>query len=286
LTTPLPAPGIYRGVDYATYAAWPALRPSHLKEALSSWAHFRHAETAEESDPTDEMIFGTQVHAALWEPARFHAEFACGPDEAKNSVIWKEAQKATTKTLIKPFAADGKPCWRDLVGMTNAIRKHPVASKIVSLPGESEVCIVWNCSITGEPRKCRIDRLIKRANGYLIVDYKSTRNASPRKFASQAHELGYDVSAADYVDAVRSATGAEEVAFAWIAGEKDAPYVCAVYSSTDAATSPDFLTNGRRRRDRLMRGLAECRKTGVYPGYSDKIEPLRVPAYGIEDETL
>ena len=278
-------PGIHRGVDYKTYAAWPALRPSHLKEALSSWEKFRHAETSEEGEPTEDMVFGTQVHTALWEPARFAEEYACGPDKAKNTIEWKRAQEATTKTLIKPVAADGKPCWRDLVGMTEAIRRHQTASKIVALPGESEVCIVWACPLTGEVRKCRIDRLIKRRNGFLIVDYKSTRSAHPRKFAQQVNELGYDVSAADYVDAVRSATGAEEIGFVWIAGEKDAPYACEVYSATDPDSSPDFLTNGRARRDRLMRGLVECRKTGIYPGYSDgsKPVPLRVPAYAIED---
>ena len=275
----LPAPGIYKGVPSPEYQDWPALRTSHLKAALRSWYHFRRAETVPSED-TDSLILGRATHCAAFEPSEYAKEFWCPPKVDGRTSEGKAAKAEYAKDPRVQLTAEDSA---DIAAMVTALRNHADAGKILALPGDSEVSMVWNDVRSGLTCKGRIDRLITRKSGMVIVDLKTAADASPNGFARSAIGYGYDIQAAQYVDGLRACTGIDEIGFVWLVVEKKTNAV-AVYSATDAQSQPDFLTNGRHRRDRLMRGLVECRKSGNYPGYTDRIEPLRVPAYSIEPE--
>lgn len=276
---PTPMPGIYRGVKSDDYQKWEAVRTSHLKAALDSWYHFRRAETVPSED-TASLIFGRAAHCAAFEPAEYAAGFWVPPKADGRTKEGKEAKAEYAKDPRTQLSADDAS---EIADMVAALRNDKDAGKVLRQPGESEVSMVWADTKTGLVCKGRIDRLIPRKNGYIVVDLKTAADASPNGFARSAIGYGYDIQAAQYVSGLRACTGAAEIGYLWLVVEKKTNAV-AVYSATDAQTSPDFLTNGARRRDRLMAGLVECRKTGLYPGYTDSIVPLRVPAYSIEPE--
>jgi len=278
----LPMPGLHKDVPEAVYAQWQALRTSHLKNALKSWRHFRHAETTPSED-TDALILGRAAHCAAFEPARYAADFVVYKKidgRTKEGKEQAEQIKAETRTVLTEDEAGEIAQW------CKALREHQQAGKIMAMPGDSEVSFVWSDEKTGVLCKGRIDRLIRRKGGLLIVDLKTAESAQPDRFAKDAIKYGYGIQAAQYVDGLRAATGEANIGFVWVVVEKKAPYVVEVYSATDPDTQPDFLTNGRVLRDRLLRELVECRNTGVYPSYTDgsRITPLRVPAYAIEQE--
>lgn len=275
-----PLPGMYE-VSGEVYDSWTYLRTSRLKKALTSWAHFHHAET-EPSEDTAALFIGRAAHLACFEPERFAKDYLIVP---KIDGRTKEGKAARAELDLDPRPKLNAAEAAEIAAWTRAVMDHPVAGKIVRLPAKTEVSVAWVDERTGIECKGRIDRLAPRKSGYLIVDLKTAQSAAPRQFAADAIKYGYDLQAAQYVDGLRAATGAEEIGFLWIVVEKTAPYVVEVYSATDPDTSPDFMTNGRYRRDRLMAELVKCLATGIYPGYSDgsKPVPLRVPAYAIED---
>lgn len=275
----LPAPGLHRNVHEDVYGAWPALRTSTLKAALSSWRHFRSAEMFYQ-EPTDAMLAGRALHLACFEPDRFASEVAERPTFSGTGARAARAEfdSANADKIILSASA-----MQEVSEWARAIRADATAAKVLVLPAESEVSMVWADAKTGIECKGRMDRLIRTPGGYLIVDVKSAVDASPRKFAAAAMSLGYDLQAAQYVDGLLSVVGDAPVSFLWIVVEKSAPWNVCVYDASEPECEPDMLTNGRMRRDRLLAGLLKCRKTGLYPGYVDGITPLRVPHWAIEE---
>ena len=136
-----------------------------------------------------------------------------------------------------------------------------------------EATIVWEHPLQ-VPCKARID-----AHGIageccpLIVDLKTTTDASPAGFARKAWELGYHLQAAWYVDAVSKSWDCDAPRFFFVAVEKDSGLV-SVHQATDA-----FLDAGREAYRKAMDQFAEAWHSGVWPGYPEEIHALDVPAW-------
>jgi exodeoxyribonuclease VIII len=111
----------------------------------------------------------------------------------------------------------------------------------------------------------------------LIVDLKSTEDASAEGFAKSAWNFRYWVQAAWYVDGIEQATGQRPDAFVFAAFEKSAPYACAFYFADEA-----MLDMGRREYRRLLRVLADCTAADRWPGYTTDVMPLGVPAWALK----
>lgn len=78
--------------------------------------------------------------------------------------------------------------------------------------------------------KARPDLIVHMGNSsYKMIDWKSCRDASPKGFRSDFFKYRYDVQAVVYCDVV----GIDPRDFLFVALEKEAPYLCAVYGMTD-----------------------------------------------------
>lgn len=143
----------------------------------------------------------------------------------------------------------------------------------------------------------------------IIVDLKTTEDASPEGFAKSMANYRYDVQHAYYMDGTRLALeqgkctppqkGTAELSvywidpvtgvlcrcrpdfwngypkrFAFIAVEKKPPHAVAVY-----VLDSDGVDIGRAQYQHDLRIYAECLRTNEWPGYGDKIQTISLPAW-------
>lgn len=264
-------PGIYN-LDDATYLADPveggSLSSSGAKLIIECPAKFNHRKLAGEQH-TDYFDFGKAAHAALLGAGADVVVLDYADWRTKDAKAERDALRAEGKT---PMLAKE---WDVIQQMIAAARAHPPAGSLLALDGPCEQTIVWHDLIW---RRAKLDKHVQLPNGRrVIIDYKTTTDASRSAFMNSSARYGYFMSAAWYIDAVRSQFGGD-VAFVMIAQEKDPPYVTAAYELTES-----FRRIGEWRNERAVEIYQSCMATGVWPGYSDDIELLSAPRW-LENE--
>lgn len=197
-------------------------------------------------------------------------------DNGRPVTLWKDV-RSRWRAENEGYTVLSPDDLAQLHAMRDAIRAHPAAAALLDGEGVAEASVYWTDEATGELCRCRPDRW--RKDG-ILVDLKTTIDASPEGFAKSLANYRYHVQAPWYLDGASAAYEAGQLpgdwqaprAFAFIAVEKSAPYAVAVYT-LDAAT---IELGGAQMRANLDT-LAECRRTGVWPGYGDKIANLSLP---------
>lgn len=244
----------------ATYHAHPAVSKSVLDRIARSPLHARAYLDGQRDEPTASMIFGTAMHCAVLEPQRFAAEYSVweGDRRTKEGKAAYEAMQATGATIISRDDHDA------ISAMVASIRQHAVASTLLE-NGQAETSVFWKHQASGIECKCRPDWL--RSDG-IVVDLKTTEDASPAAFARSVAAYRYHVQAAHYL------AGTEAERFVFIAIEKKAPYAVAVYE-LDA----DSLQVGQRLRERDLDQYASCLEFNQWPGYPAQIQTLALPKW-------
>ena len=272
-----------RLVEYlsdAEYHADPALSSSGARKLLapSCPALYRYER---ENPPTRTTFdFGRAAHAQVLGVG--------GPICIVDAEDWRT--KAAREARDEAHEAGQTPLltadYERVKAMAAALREHPRASAMLRPElGRPEVSAFWHDERFGIDRRARFDwlpHLVSDEGVMIMPDYKSTASAEPRKFARSIFDYGYDVQAVFYADAVRALGLAEQVRFVFIAQEKTAPYLTAVYELDDYA-----LAVGRARVDEACATFAECTRTGQWPGYPEEIEYVTAPTwlatqYGME----
>lgn len=243
---------------------------SALDQIARSPAHYRAWVEGEDREPTPALEFGRAVHMAILEPSRFASAYIVAPDfgdlrSSKNREA-RDAWREQNPGAVVISQAD----YDTIGGMLRSVMLHPAASKLIA-DGTPEVSLYWRDAITGLRCKARADYWVKSKG--LVIDLKSTLDASPREFARSVIKYRYHVQDASYRAAFH-ACGEPITHFAILAVEKTAPYACAVYTLDTDAVARGF---GAYRLD--MSALAECIKTNRFPSYSEGVEELSLPAW-------
>lgn len=254
---------IIDGLSNDEYHKIKAASSSIIKNMRQSPAHARHKQL-NPTDPTPSMQLGSAVHSFTLESHGAESIYCQRP----------EGMRAGTKAY-EAFVLENKgkqelsfDNYNDAKAMAKAVLDHPVAGKLVR-GGSREVSAFWTDEETGTYCKARPD--IIREDG-MIVDLKTTNDASLKGFAKQIADLGYHVQAAWYLDGLKRFTEVEN--FVVIAVENKAPFAVAVYYLDAAA-----IEKGREEYRRLLNNYVECVKTDVWPGYSEEIQPISLPAW-------
>jgi len=261
-------------MDNATYHAHPAVSKSHLDQIARSPLHYwaRYLDPKREvPEPTPAMRLGTAVHTLTLEADTWEQRYVVAPQVDRRTKAGKEAwaefeAEAGERELIS--AED-----RAIVSrMAEAVWAHPAAAMLLHWQGKAETTHMWMDEPSGLQCKCRPDWLTN--DGCLIVDLKTTEDASPQGFRKSIANFRYHVQASWYLDGIKQATGHRPDQFIFVVVEKKPPYCCAVY----AADQEMIEIGGQHARRDLMR-LAECHKAGRWPGYSEEIEMIGLPAW-------
>lgn len=241
------------------------------------------------------FIFGTTAHTNILEQARFDAEYFRQPDpsEFKDLITSDAGMKSFLKAegvpgysskktdeLIAMIRATGKPAhiWADILAKT-----EKAAGKRIIVPGkdydavmkmrqvimtngemreivesgEPEVSLFT--VIDGVPVKCRIDRITGAPS---IIDYKSTRDASPEGFGRLAYNLGYYFKMALQHDIFCKVMGRKPESVELLAQEKEDPYLAKCYQMTDWQ-----LEVGRNQYRAALAITKQCIEFDSWPNY-------------------
>ncbi len=222
---------------------------------------------------TPALIFGQMAHKLVLEPETFGDEFAVAPDcdrrTKEGKAAWDLFMEMNGEKMIVKSADYDKA-----VGMRNALMQNDMVMKLLS--GKHEIPLFWTDELTGEKCKVRLDCFTPLSSGAVVIDYKTTSDASTESFIRSAINYGYDFQAAMYTEAVRRVMDRDAV-FIFIAQEKDPPYAVNVLAADQLLVQRGYDTFRE-----LLGIYHDCKTSGNWYGYlgpQNQINVLGLPAY-------
>lgn len=250
------------------YQAIDALNISRLKELKHSGLKYQHRL----SHPlvTAPLTLGVAAHCATLEPERFSKQFAVwdrrtdsGRMAPRNGKWWDAFREANdTRTILTEDERD------EALTIASAVRADPVAMRYLQA-GEPEVTMTW------EPgRKGRVDWLTSIGGAPVLVGLKTTRDCRHFSFGSQAAKLGYALQWAWYHDGYCTIKDNVKPAVVEIVVESAPPHAVAVYRILD-----EIIDYGRDEYEILLDQLAECERSGKWPGPYTEEQVLTLPSW-------
>jgi len=242
---------LIKDIDFEEYKAAEGVNKSQLDQINISPKHLQHY-LKNPPEPTKAMEFGGIIHSAILEPDWFYENLVISPDLNKNTKkykAWALEHEDCELVLDKKEA-------EMITGMLNAFASHPKASALLN--GKVEQSIFVKDPDTGLLCKGRAD--ILHNEGEAIIDYKSTKLASPYGFSKSIVDFRYHVQAAFYLDMFEW-EGMGYDRFVFIAQDKAPPYDVAVYEL-------DFgsIERGRELYRQNLELYKKCVDENIWPG--------------------
>ena len=221
---------------------------------------------SKESSPA--LIIGSGFHAATLEPGKFDDEFAVKPSEIDGKSSKTDHYKETFKMMQKnePNKSWLTPRDYDLVmDMAASALDHPILRTHMA---EQSSIIEGTGFFEMEGAKCKVRPDLYNPGAGVVIDLKSTQDASEKGFAKSVRQFGYTFQACWYMHALRL-IGEKPKQFVFLAVEKSAPHLTAAY--TLSATDIDKQMANMEKACKLW---ATCDSSGVWPSYTDDVTTL------------
>jgi len=275
-------PGVYFDLANSEYHGGEGINKGLLDVVARSPLHAKSVlDTANDNtrEPTPAMVIGTAFHTLLLEPHRFADEYVTAPKVDRRTKAGKEEWAAFQEANAGKVALDDDQ-HEQLLAMAHAVRQHPAANALLAgCEGSAEASVYATDPVTGELLRCRPDWW--RKDG-VIVDVKTTEDASQEGFAKSLANYRYHVQAPWYLDTMQLSHDAGHFpegwerpkAFVFLAVEKRAPYAVATY-----VLDAESIEIGRQQMRANLDTLAECKRTGIWPGYGNTLQQIGVPAW-------
>lgn len=185
----------------AEYRSTPHISKSDLDNIHKSPALLEWSKNAP-SDGSASVDLGTHIHCALLEPDVFARDYVRMP-EFGASKAGKDSQAAFMANMADKIALDAA-AYDMVIAMRDSVLAHPVANKLLTVSGQSEVSIF--SEINGVKVKCRPDRIPDHEHfGHMVLDLKKTADLD--KFVWSVRDFRYHVQHAFYSDIYKRLTG-------------------------------------------------------------------------------
>lgn len=254
------------------YRKNPAVSRSDLWRIRESPQKFKYYKDNPQA-PSPSLVFGQLFHKMLLEPGTVWDDFAVAPDANRRTKegkeIWRKFSELNEgKTIITPDMLERSSA------MCESVHNEILAKKL--LLGEREKPFFWIDEITGEACKCRVDCLNMNYEQPIIIDVKTTSDASTEAFIRSSINYGYDLQAAMYSEGVEKNIE-EKPLFVFIAVEKEPPYAVNILQADEL-----LLVRGFDIFRECIGIYHDCKSTGDWYGYLGKyghVNNLALPAY-------
>lgn len=228
-----------------------------------------------EKEETASMFIGTAYHMFILESDEFSNTYYIFDEMArpeKDKTMMSNINKAWKAEIYERY--QGKILTKETYGQFKAMKKllfsHQYAKYLLT-QGESELS--HYVDFNGILCKFRPDKI--NIEKRLIVDLKTTSDASKDKYFRHAYDMGYHISGAFYCDLAEYVyTPGELWTFILIVQEVAPPFAFAIYKATF-----DFMRTGRYEYQACLDQHEYCKLTGIYKGY----EVFANNKYGIQD---
>jgi hypothetical protein len=162
-----------------------------------------------------------------------------------------------------------------IAAMAAAIQAHPIASVLLDPANGKPEQSLFRQDESGVMLRSMLDWFPDTTTGRMIVpDYKTSVSANPDVFAKSVASFNYHMQDAWYRDMVTGLNLADDVAFVFIVQEKTAPYLVTVVE-----LDVEAVRIGRELNRQAIDLYAECQSSGMWPGYTDQVELISLPAW-------
>lgn len=264
------------------YHSYPAVGRTALMVLIDHTpAHYLHA-LENPSPETPAKILGAAIHQACLEPKLFKEKMIVKPvfegytlkgelttnenckEVKEKSAQWHMENHGKTILTLEQFTNIG--------GMLRAISSHSRAAKLIS-DGHAEESLFWTDPESGIQCKSRPDFV---REGHIVVELKSTDNASYRSFQKDIANFGYHIQAAMQLDACDAVFGGNHDTHIIIAVEKEAPYAVNCFQLDDM-----MISEGRQLYIAALKTIQECTKSGKWPAFGDQLTPISLPSWAL-----
>ena len=244
-----------------------AVRPSLIATARKSMLAYKHRVDSP-YEPTPAMNWGSLVDAFVFQTDTM-PRFRCFPGDRRSKEC-KEFKAANEGKII--FTPEE---WNSAWDCAEAVRAHPAVRKVLE-KGEAQFPIQWTDEDSGLQCAGRPDFLSTSVG--LVVDLKTTSGGlSERQLCSSIDRWGYGLQVAMYGMGLRA--NGIDLPPGFIFVESEEPYDCVVVTLL-----PDQVAAFEKEAHRLLRRIAECERTGRWPGVSDEIRILSLPHWSFGPE--
>lgn len=223
----------------------------------------------ERSEPTPAMVLGSAIHSAILEPDLFGQEYVTEPTGINRRANAGKAEYEAFCAANKGKTVLGTDQMEACLAVRDAVHRHPLAAGLLT-GGNAEQSFYAVDPETGELIKCRTDYMA----GDLIVDIKSTEDASPEGFGKSAANFRYLVQTAWYQDVLDAAFGEHPELWVFLAVEKKPPYAIGIYYPNAADIA---IARAAARRDFLR--IVEHKRSNTWPDYASEARALSMPAW-------
>ncbi len=223
-------------------------------------------------ESTPAMNIGSAFHTLLLEPEKFSSEFAIIPKVDRRTKLGKDAYDSFINDNLNKILLSDEQFFK-VEQMVELVSQHEIVKTLLD-ESVYEQSIFWSDKETGLQFKTRPDIWSSK----MIVDLKTTSDASPYSFARSALNYGYYLQAGMIYEACK-AIGKPIEMFVILACEKEAPHVPAVYMMNDEA-----LQYGVDQFVLYKRKLKKCIDSDKWPGYP--VQELSLPKFATIEEEL
>jgi hypothetical protein len=218
-------------------------------------------------EATPAMNIGSAFHTMLLEPAKFQMEFAVAPKIDRRTTKGKEEWETfTTLSQGKIILTDDQ--FSKVSKMVELVSKHEIVTTLLD-EAVYEQSIYWTDKETGLQFKTRPDIWSSK----MVVDLKTTNNASAYSFTRSALEYGYYLQAGMAFEACKALDKPFDM-FVILACEKEEPHVPAIFIMKEEA-----LNFGVEQFNIYKRRLKQCLDSNKWEGYL--VQELGVPTFAI-----
>jgi hypothetical protein len=269
-------PGLYPNIPEDVYHAdcveGGSLSVSGAKLLLQAPAKFDWARR-NGSRRSKSMDTGTRVHALVLGKGREHlAELPYDEYRTDEAKAARDAAIAAGKIPTKPREM------AEAQAIADAVLAHPTTGGLFA-EGDAEVSMFWRDPEFGIWLRGRADWMTHFGGGPVIVDFKTTADGSPDEFGKSAWKYGYHRQDPHYREGWAAELGCDwdEIDFVFATVETEPPYLVATYR-----IKPEHAELGREQNRIARERFRDCMKSGRWPGYSEEIEDLELPRYGVQ----
>jgi len=210
------------------------------------------AKTLPGREQTPAMLLGSLVDDLLLLPGE--QRFAVAPTVDRRTKAGKEAWAACLAEAAElgQYVVTAEQ-YETAQAMCASLAGSPFASDLLALAGPTQAAIIWDDDESALPCRALLDKLITGGEvGRMVVDLKTTTDASPEAWSRKIHAFSYHCQAAWYLDAAIQLTG-EPHGFAHVVISTTAPYEVAVYELDMRA-----IELGHEANRTALRDLAAC----------------------------
>ena len=257
-------------MSHEEYQQIGALNYSGAKIILVSPLHYKTWLTAER-DESPALKTGRLVHLASLQPDVFDATVRILPECDRRTKDGKAIYEAFVSTL-KPSEECIKKDEMDEVLAVAESAQLGIETIAKGFEAARMVEQTYTAKFGGVNIKGRPDLVLVKPDGAIVVDVKTTQDASPKAFAKDVANYKYHLQAAFYMQL----TGATE--FYIVAVEKNAPYAHAIYKFDEAA-----IEAGRALMRTACAVYGDCNLYGTWPGYASTPQILSLPKWAFSD---